>query len=80
MSADERNELVQNMVAQLSERLASEGGSVEEWARLIRAYGVLGETGKASDTWNEAKAVFDGSPEDIGVLLEAARDAEVSAR
>jgi cytochrome c-type biogenesis protein CcmH len=80
MSEEERNDMVRGMVAQLSERLATEGGTAEEWARLIRAYGVLGETGKASEIWNEAKEVFANSPEDIAALLEAARDAEVSAR
>ena len=80
MTAEERDDMVRGMVAQLSERLATEGGSADEWARLIRAYGVLGETGKASEVWNEARAVFADSPSDIATLLEAARDAEVSAR
>ncbi|MEO1919528.1 MAG: c-type cytochrome biogenesis protein CcmI, partial [Paracoccaceae bacterium] len=80
MTEDERNEMIRGMVGQLSERLATEGGSAAEWARLIRAYGVLGETGKASGIWNEAKIVFANNPEDIAILLEAARDAEVSAR
>ena len=80
MTDEDRNEMIRGMVEQLSERLATEGGPVEEWARLIRAYGVLGETAKASDIWNEAKAVFADTPEAIAELLEAARDAEVSAR
>ena len=80
MTEEERNEMIGGMVAQLGERLATEGGSAEEWARLIRAYGVLGETAKASEIWNEAQEVFAGSPADLDVLLEAARDAEVSAR
>ena len=80
MSEEDRNEMIRGMVGQLGERLATEGGSAEEWARLIRAYGVLGETGKASEIWNEAKVVFANSPDDIAILLEAARDAEVSAR
>ncbi|MCK4860444.1 MAG: c-type cytochrome biogenesis protein CcmI, partial [Rhodobacteraceae bacterium] len=74
------DDMVRGMVSQLSERLATEGGSADEWARLIRAYGVLGETGKASEVWNEARAVFADNPSDIATLLEAARDAEVSAR
>ena len=80
MTEADRNEMIGNMVAQLSERLATEGGSVEEWARLIRAYGVLSETAKASEVWNEAKVVFADDPNAITLLLEAARDAEVSAR
>lgn len=80
MTEDERTEMIRGMVAQLSERLATEGGSADEWARLIRAYGILGETAKASEIWNEAKTVFASDAAAIDALLEAARDAEVSAR
>ncbi|OUS05177.1 c-type cytochrome biogenesis protein CcmI [Rhodobacterales bacterium 52_120_T64] len=80
MTDAERNDMIRGMVTQLSERLAAEGGTAEEWARLIRAYGVLGETAKASKVWNEAKEVFATNPDNIALLLEAARDAEVSAR
>lgn len=80
MTENDRNEMIRGMVGQLSERLASDGGTADEWAQLIRAYGVLDETGKASAVWNEAKGVFADSPKGIALLLEAARDAEVSAR
>ena len=78
MSEEERQDMIRTMVAGLSERLASEGGSPSEWARLIRAYGVLGETGKANTTWTEAKEKFDGDPKALKLLHEAARAAEVS--
>ncbi len=80
MSAEERRDMIRAMVAQLSERLATKGGSADEWARLIRAYGVLGETAKASAIWNEAQEVFANDNAAIALLLQAARDAEVSAR
>lgn len=80
MSEADRTEMIRGMVAQLSDRLATEGGPVEEWARLIRAYGVLRETSAASEIWNEAKELFADNPDAIAALLEAARDAEVSAR
>ena len=80
MTEEDRNDMIRSMVGQLSERLGDEGGSAAEWARLIRAYGVLGETANASDAWSRAKAAFADSPADIQILLEAARDAEVSAR
>ena len=41
MSPEDRKAMIEGMVGQLSERLATEGGSAEEWARLIRALGVL---------------------------------------
>ncbi|WP_204114713.1 c-type cytochrome biogenesis protein CcmI [Shimia biformata] len=78
MSAEDREEMIRGMVAQLAERLAEEGGSPEEWARLISAYGVLGERDKATTVWEEAKTVFDGNASAIHTLREAARDAGVS--
>jgi len=80
MTEEERNDLIGSMVAQLSERLANDGGPIEEWVRLIRAYGVLGETAKASSIWNEAQEVFADNSADMSALLAAARDANVSAR
>ena len=42
MNDEERQEMIKGMVSRLSERLSTEGGSPNEWARLINAYGVLG--------------------------------------
>lgn len=38
---------IARMVSGLAERLESQGGSPEEWARLIRSYAVLGQRDKA---------------------------------
>jgi len=78
MSPDEQMEMIRGMVSGLSDRLATEGGSSEEWARLIRAYGVLGERAQASRIWNEAQDTFADSPADLSIIRQAARDAEVS--
>jgi len=78
MSAEDRQEMIAGMVSGLADRLATEGGTPAEWARLIRAYGVLGETGNANAIWQEAQDVFAGNDEALAVLLEAARSAEVS--
>lgn len=80
MSEDDRKDMIRSMVGQLSERLATEGGNAAEWARLIRAYGILGETARASTIWNESKEVFASDPQAIELLLDAARDAEVAFR
>ncbi len=74
MSADEQQEMIRNMVAGLASRLAIDGGSADEWARLIGAYGVLNETDRATAIWAEAQEVF---REDDG--LEIIRAAAVSA-
>jgi cytochrome c-type biogenesis protein CcmH len=39
--------MIEGMVSKLATRLASSGGGVDEWARLIRAYTVLHEADKA---------------------------------
>ena len=76
MTAGDRLQMIEGMVSGLAQRLGTEGGPPEEWARLIRAYGVLGRTQDAEAVWQEAQRVF---PDDINrvVILEAARDAGV---
>jgi cytochrome c-type biogenesis protein CcmH len=39
--------MIEGMVSKLATRLASTGGSIDEWSRLIRAYTVLHEADKA---------------------------------
>ncbi len=78
MSPEDRAAMIEGMVAGLAERLAQEGGVVEEWERLIRAYGVLGETAKASAAWREAEAAFAGDTIALARLRQAAQDAEVA--
>ncbi len=77
MTPEERTEMIRTMVAGLADRLATEGGSPEEWARLIRAYGVLGETDRAAAIWGEAQQVF---PEEAALapVRDAARAAGVA--
>jgi cytochrome c-type biogenesis protein CcmH len=78
MSDTDRQDMIRGMVDGLGERLATEGGSADEWARLIRALGVLGETGRASAIWKEAQGVFAGKPEALATLRAAAQAAEVA--
>ena len=78
MTKESRKKMIRGMVAGLGERLATNGGTMNEWARLIRALGVLGETARASEIWNEAKDVFSDNPKALNLLLEAAQAAEIS--
>ncbi|MEM0935240.1 MAG: c-type cytochrome biogenesis protein CcmI [Pseudomonadota bacterium] len=77
MSPLERMEMIEGMVTGLSQRLATEGGPPEEWARLIRAYGVLGRRDAAAAIWAEAQNVF---VDEVAIIpiLRAARDAGVA--
>ena len=42
--ADEQQKTIHAMVDRLAQRLAAQGGSAEEWMRLVRTYKVLNET------------------------------------
>jgi cytochrome c-type biogenesis protein CcmH len=75
MSADERQDMIRGMVARLSDRLATEGGPPEDWARLISSLSVLGDQAQAIAIWNNAQEVFADNPEALEVVREGARAA-----
>ena len=77
MSQEDRIKMIRGMVTRLSERLTSEGGTAQEWARLIGAYGVLGETDKARTVWQEAQQVFAEQPEELAQIRANAEQAGV---
>ncbi|MEM1274107.1 MAG: c-type cytochrome biogenesis protein CcmI [Pseudomonadota bacterium] len=72
LSPEERMAMVEAMVAGLAERLANEGGPVEEWARLIGAYAVLGRAEEAQTILTEARAQFAGDLRAATLLDQAA--------
>ena len=78
MSAEERNEMIMGMVSGLAERLAEEGGTAEEWARMVRAYGVLGETEKARGAWEDAQKAFAGDADSLAQIRREAEGAGVA--
>jgi cytochrome c-type biogenesis protein CcmH len=59
------------MVSGLAERLSTEGGPPEDWARLIGAFVVLGRVEDAQAIYDEALDVFAGQPEALAVLRPA---------
>jgi len=73
MRNEERQGMIRGMVSRLSERLSTDGGSPNEWARLINALGVLGEIQSAKSAWKEAKNIFKGSPTSLEILNTAAQ-------
>lgn len=77
LSPADRMAMIEGMVTGLAERLATEGGPPADWARLIRAYGVLGQTEAAAQIWAEAQRVFPDNAARVPVL-QAARDAGVA--
>lgn len=78
MSEDERRDFVAGMVASLESRLAQQGGTPDEWARLISALGVVGDQDKARAIWAEAQQVFAASPEGLATVRAAAEQSGIA--
>lgn len=71
MSAEDRAAMIEGMVQGLSDRLAAEGGPPTDWARLIGALGVLGETDRAQAIFDEAVVVFADDPMASALIRDA---------
>ena len=78
MTSEKRQEMISNMVEGLANRLASEGGTSEEWARLIKALSVLGDSGRAERIWAEALLFYNNSPADLKVINDIAEEIDIS--
>jgi len=66
--------MIEGMVSRLANRLASNGGSVDEWSRLIRAYAVLHEADKAKAALADARKALAPDPNAVASLDALARD------
>jgi cytochrome c-type biogenesis protein CcmH len=69
----EQKAAIRSMVEGLAARLASSGGTAEEWARLIRALTVLNERDRAQLILAEARQKFANQPEDLKRIEEAGK-------
>jgi cytochrome c-type biogenesis protein CcmH len=66
--------MIEGMVSRLASRLASDGGNVDEWARLIRAYTVLHEAEKAKAALANARKALAPDPNAVASLDALAHD------
>lgn len=55
---DQEAEMIGQMVSGLATRLADQGGTIEEWTQLVRAYLVLGDNAKAQAAFDSAVAAY----------------------
>ena len=78
MTDADRQAMIGNMVGQLADRLANDGGPASEWARLISAYGVLGRLDDARTVYAEAQTAFAGDELALQALATAAAAAGVA--
>ncbi len=79
MTQAERQDMIRSMVAQLTERLATDGGTVDEWVRLIGANKVLGEAEAEAKAIADARAAFADNPAALARINQAAGQAGMAA-
>ncbi len=70
VSPEERAEMIAGMVARLDDRLDREGGTPEEWVRLIRARVQLGQREAAREAFARSQEALSGS--EAGFVREQA--------
>lgn len=75
MSPEDRQAMIQGMVGQLADRLATDGGPPQDWARLISSLVVLGENDAALRVLSEAETLFGGDVQAVNIVRRAAQDA-----
>jgi cytochrome c-type biogenesis protein CcmH len=74
MSPQARLQMVRSMVERLAERLARDGSDLDGWARLVRAYLVLGEHERARGAAADARRALAGDPDKLRRLDAALAD------
>lgn len=73
MAEGDRNAMVRGMVERLATRLKQNGDDVEGWLRLVRAYLVMGDRGKAMGASADARQAVAGDAERLRQLNEGLR-------
>lgn len=72
--APNQNVAIAGMVAGLAERLSTDGGSPDEWLRLVRAYSVLGDAEKLAAARADARTAFEGDAPSLQALEQLEKD------
>jgi cytochrome c-type biogenesis protein CcmH len=62
LSPEDRAAMIEAMIARLDERLRRDGGSVDEWARLVRSLRTIGKTEAAADALARARSAHAADP------------------
>jgi cytochrome c-type biogenesis protein CcmH len=70
MSEADRGAMIRGMIERLASRLKQNGDDVEGWLRLVRAYMVLGDAGKAKGASAEARQAVGGNADTLRRLNE----------
>ncbi|OWY01656.1 c-type cytochrome biogenesis protein CcmI [Thioclava sp. F1Mire-8] len=78
MTPEERQQMIQGMVDGLFDRLTTEGGTPQEWARVISSLATLGQTDRAKEAWGEAQKALADEPDALAQVEAAAKSAGVA--
>ena len=74
MPRDQQQAMIHRMVDGLADRLKANGNDIDGWLRLVRAYRVLDEQGKAKVALGDARRNFAADPEATKRLDELAHE------
>jgi cytochrome c-type biogenesis protein CcmH len=74
MSEADRNAMIHTMVDRLATRLKQDGGDVEGWLRLVRAYMVLGDRDKAKSAQTDAREAVANDADRLKQLNEGLKN------
>lgn len=74
LTPEQRDAMVRGMVERLEARLAQEGGDIEGWLRLMRAWTVLGQQDKAKTAAGQARTHFASDSGALGRIDALARE------
>ncbi len=77
-SNDPNRSMIEGMVAGLAARLEKDGGSAEDWGKLIKSYRVLGRNEDAMNAYQKAKAALAAKPDELSALDKIAAGLGVS--
>ncbi|SFK79735.1 c-type cytochrome biogenesis protein CcmI [Methylorubrum salsuginis] len=80
MPPAEREAAIRGMVATLDRRLAAKGGSPDEWMRLVRSYGVLGDRAAATQALDRAKMALAANPGAVERLDALGRELDLAPK
>jgi len=78
MTREQYDGMIRGMVDGLSARLLADGGSAEDWARLITSHMVLNDADAALDALIKARAAFADDSAALALINAAATDAGIS--
>ncbi len=72
MNAQERLDMIQSMVGCLEARLMSEGGTAEEWVKLVTSFGVLGDKARFDAALGAGRKALAADAQGLATLNAAA--------